>query len=393
MKIKLGFIILFCILAVSLTAQPARSDSIVRVGACRPLGWPWGVFVQSDFAYVATRSYLSIVDISAPPSPWVVINFDEGSGPLGVFVIDTLAYINDGGWFTIVNVSTPDSPSIVGSCFIPVVTEPKGVYVRDSNAYLAASDSGLQIVSVLNPSTPSIIGRHHTPGKTKDLFVNNLIAYLADLDSLQIIEVSDSTAPFRLGAVAMPNSCYDVFVIDTFAYVACQSNFGTDGTLQIVNVSDPTVPFIINSVTMNGDPLAVCVSGSYAYVAAADWWSSDKGPRQVGGLRPKYASYKRADVEGGLRVVNISDPLTPTLVASYDTPGDPRGVFAIDTLVFVADYDSLQILKHIVVGVKEKEIREIEVSDLGGLNVYPNPFNASTSICYQLTDFEFSTLK
>ena len=336
-------------------------DSIVRVGACRPLGWSWGVWVQGDYAYVATRSYLSVVDISNPSTPSVVSNFDDGSGPLGIFLVDSLVYVNDGGWFTVVNVSDPESLSVVGSCFVPVLTEPKGVSVVGTNAYVAASDSGLQIVDISDPSSPSIIGRHHTPARTKDLFVDGSLAYLADGDSLQIIDVSDPTTPFRVGAAAMPSNCYDVFIVDTFAYVACQSGFGF-GSLEVVNVSDPSSPQIVASVdNIVGDPLDVWVSGDYAYVAAADY----------------------SPVEGGVRVVDVSDPLSPSLVASYDTPGDPRGVFAVDDLVFVADYDSLQILRHIATGINESTVEQ-QPAVLRLRQNQPNPFTYFTTIRYEV---------
>jgi len=58
MKTKLSFLMLIFILAVTLAAQLARSDSIVRVGACVTPGITWGVYVQDSFAYVATRGGL-----------------------------------------------------------------------------------------------------------------------------------------------------------------------------------------------------------------------------------------------------------------------------------------------------------------------------------------------
>ncbi len=368
-------------------AEPASPDSIVRVGACATLGWTWGVFVQGDYAYVADRSYLTVVDVSLPSAPWVTGSLsDIDVHPIGVFVIDTVAYHNNGvnATFSTASVADPATPYKLGWCFrANPTTEPKGIHVLDTLTYLANADKGLFFIDTADPGLPTVIDSFNTPGTALDLFVKDTLSYIADQDSLQIVSVADPTSAFRAGAVGMPNYCYDVFVVDTFAYVACQSNFGTDGTVQIVNVSDPMAPLIVSSVAMNGDPLAVYVSGDYAYVAAADWWSSEKGPRRVGGLRPAWTARMPADVEGGLRIVDVLDPTSPVLVASYDTPGDPRDVFVRDTLVFIADYDSLQILRHVIVGIEETKGKPQDTSLWLEQN-QPNPFSEITIIRYTL---------
>ncbi|TET81151.1 T9SS type A sorting domain-containing protein [candidate division TA06 bacterium] len=233
----------------------------------------------------------------------------------------------------------------------------------DTLAYEALGSVGFWIVNVAAPAAPTVVDSFRTPGIAIDLFVRDTLCYVADYDSLQIISIARSGSLYRVGAVAVPSSCYDVFVVDTFAYVACQSSSGNDGSLQIVNVSDPSSPQIVASVdNIVGDPLDVWISGSYAYVAAADY----------------------SPVEGGVRVVDISDPLSPSLVASYDTPGDPRGVFAVGDLVFVADYDSLQILRHVAVGVEEKPAFGPRALRFRLAQNQPNPFSGFTVISYEL---------
>jgi len=53
MKIKLGFILFFCIFVVSISAQTAMADSIERVGACATPGTAWGVFIQGLYGFIA----------------------------------------------------------------------------------------------------------------------------------------------------------------------------------------------------------------------------------------------------------------------------------------------------------------------------------------------------
>jgi len=389
-EIRLSLILLFCIFAVTLSAQPARGDSIVRVGACATPGITWGVFVQDSFAYVADRNATTVVSISITSSPFVVSSLNVFSASaLGLFIEDTLCYNNFtaiGNRFSVLCVSHPDSLYVLGWCDVPGTggPDPTGIYTIDTISYLANGVYGLGIINVDEPSSPYTVSYFNTPGWALDLSVADTLVFIADYDSIVIVNVRDLLNPFRVAAVAMPNGCYGISVVDTLAFVACISNSGTNGSLQVVNVSNPSSPQIVASVdNLKGDPIDIWVSGNYAYVAAADYWNPPKRkPRQVGGLRPDWTFNRRADVEGGLRVVDIAEPLNPTLVASYDTPGDPRGVFAVDTLVFVADYDSLQILKHIVTGLEEQSneesSREIR------LQVYPNPFSYTTSVFYNL---------
>ena len=339
-------------------------DSIVRVGACATPGTAWGIFVQGDFAYVADRDRVTIVSAFDPTSPWVVSDLASSyTGSLGIQVHDTLAYLHAVNKHTVVSVADSSVPYRVGWCFIPNFSgiEPKGISVLGAISGMADGDRGLQIVHTAKPDSPEVIGAYDTPGIAVDLFLKDTLAYIADLDSLQIISIADSSNPYRVGACFMPNPCYDVFVVDTFAYVACQSGFGF-GSLEVVNVSDPSSPQIVASVdNIAGDPLDVWISGSYAYVAAADY----------------------PPIEGGVRVVDISQPLSPSLVASYDTPGDPRGVFAVGDLVFIADYDSLQILRHIATGINESTVEQ-QPAVLRLRQNQPNPFTDFTTIRYEL---------
>jgi len=96
----------------------------------------------------------------------------------------------------------------------------------------------------------------------------------------------------------------------------------------------------------------VYVSGSYAYVA---------------------------DEDDGLRIIDVSDPSSPSEVGFYDTGGSALGVYVSGSYAYVADEGGgLYILDvSYVTGIEEGNI---PMPNRLSLSVYPNPFNSAVSI-------------
>jgi hypothetical protein len=349
-------------------SEPVMQDSIVRVGACATPGVPWQVFVQDSFAYVADRSRITAVNVSDPANPWVVGSVNSGPpiAALGLCAQDSVVYCNLtalGGSFITISVADPESLYLLGECVVPTASgeDPTGVVTIDSMTFLANGDDGLTIIDVSDPSSPTIIDSFNTPGYALDLCIRDTLAFIADYDSLQVIGVADPTNPYRVGAVGTDYiECYGISVKGDYAYLG-RSN-GEFGRLEVVSITDPSSPQVVASVGFVGYAPDVCLSGDYAYLSAAD-----------------YVPF----AQGGVRVVYIADPLNPILVASYDTPGDPHGVFAVGDLIYVADYDSLQILRHISTGIEEDNSRRLAPT-LSLQQNHPNPFSRTTSISYVL---------
>jgi len=222
-----------------------------------------------------------------------------------VFVSGNYAYV--AGWnsgLQIIDVTDPSSPTVVGS----LCCGGFGISVLGNYAYLA-SFMGLKIIDITNPTAPVLVGDVTTPGQSSGVHVLGNYAYVADGGSgLQIIDVTDPTAPNLVGTYNTPGWAYDVYVSGNYAYVA-DKFMG----LQIIDISIPTTP---NRVGVHDTPEAaysVYILGNYAYVA---------------------------DGDSGLRIINVTNPTAPTLAWNYNTPGSARGVHAVWNYVYVADGNS-----------------------------------------------------
>lgn len=103
--------------------------------------------------------------------------------------------------------------------------------------------------------------------------------------------------------------------------VAVQGNYayiGVGPRLVILNVSDPAHPAVIGQTgVLPCIVRGVAVAGNYAYVAG-DY--------------------------GGLRIINVSNPATPSEVSFYNTAGAALDVAIVGSYAYVADRSGLRII-------------------------------------------------
>ncbi len=224
----------------------------------------------------------------------------------------------DGGF---VQPKMTQGPSWLNAQLNPIVSNyatpanARTVQVIGTTAYVACDTSGLQIIDISTPSSPTLIGASDTPGTAVGAYVVGTTAYIADYDQgLRIINITQPDRPTLIGVYNPGGKSYRVpQVIGTTAYV------GWDGGLRIINITNPSSPTLIGTYSLGGYyGRAVQVIGTTAYVAAD-------------GL--------------GLKIINVANPSSPTLIGTYDTPGTAVDVYVVGTIAYVADWGSgLQIV-------------------------------------------------
>jgi len=191
--------------------------------------------VDSTYLFVAGGIQgLGIVDASDVTDPALAAasyQYYDTYNARSVFVRDTIAYVADySGGLRLIDISdifvtTPvASASLVqtGSYEPGSSLYVRDVVVSDGYAYIAVSYTGVQIVDISNPSTPTLVATVSNAGAAAygiDKLGNYV--YLADgADGLRIINVSNPSSPFEERQLSTSGTATNVQVFENYAYVA-----------------------------------------------------------------------------------------------------------------------------------------------------------------------------
>ncbi len=95
-------------------------------------------------------------------------------------------------------------------------------------------------------------------------------------------------------------------------------------------------------------------------------------------------AYVCGGVDGGLKIIDVSDINEPDIVGSYDTPGEALDLVVYDNFIYVADRTNIGVYMHQIQNSVSDEDESL-ISDSFHLNsIYPNPFNPKVTINYKL---------
>lgn len=185
--------------------------------------------------------------------------------------------------------------------------------IRDSVAYVADGQGGLQVIDISDPTSPSIIGSSDQAGLAGDIAVENSFAYVADQtrrtdgdNGLRIFDVTDPANP-QLSSFLPVDSLFGISglaVQGGKVYAALDS-----GDFIVFNVSDPMNPQIEDLYFFGRGLKRVDVSGSLAIVAS---------------------------FETGLSIFDVSNPGNAVRRGYIFTPGETQDVVISGSMALVA---------------------------------------------------------
>ncbi len=241
----------------------------------------------------------------------------------------------------------------------------QSVVVSGDYAYVGAGKAGLVVLDIHKPAAPVRVGGIATTGQSQRLAVAGNYLYLVDgRDVLKIIDAHDPSTLQVVGTyTSTNNSLNDVTVVGNYAYVAYGFYLPPTGPLLVIDIRNPAAPKLaskVNPTTYNGRRVAV--SGHYAFecslspntLYAMDITNpfmpvSVPGGYSAGLMISNFALHGNyiylANAHGGLKIVDIRNPASLTLVGTYNTSSIVSGVAVSGNYAYIAeDTNGLQII-------------------------------------------------
>ena len=224
-----------------------------------------------------------------------------------------------GNSLTILDIHTnPAEPSIVGSVHdANSLFGAYGVAVSGNYAYVAAQGclggqpcpnpsvgNDLDVIEIAGPGAPKIVATLRNPaepsvfGHVTSVAVSGNYAYLTAFyqHRLTVVDISNPLSPKLVTSLDDPTHFTypaDVAISGNYAYVINQGSAGPLVAVDIGNPAEPKVAGSLSSPELSGG-YRVRLRGGMAYVAASE--------------------------RAGIAVADISNPLSPRLLASYVDP-------------------------------------------------------------------------
>ncbi len=285
--------------------------SLELVGSYDTPSIAFRIEVRGPIAYIADEySGLVIIDVSDPAHPEEIGNFDTDDA-FDVAVSGIIAYVLDiSGEIFLIDLSDLTNPDLIDSYDLGV--ESYSLEVAGNFLYVAGMD-GLTVFEVDETGTLDLIGNYPTAG-TFDLVISGNYAYTTNMDGLKIFDISDPANPDSVAGWSTPSpELIGLGISGNTLYVTTES-----GDFGAIDVTDPENINIGGADLLPDFGMFMDITGDYAYVA--------------------YYS--------GIAVVDLSDPLTPTVLYTKDIVGEISDVEVVGEYVYaVAGNDGLKIYR------------------------------------------------
>ena len=309
------------------------------------------VEVSGNFAYNIQYSSemrgLYILDITDKENPEEIGSLDPQGSVNDVIVVDNFAYIAKGrDGLSIVDIENIENPVEVGTYDTPGYAG--RISVDENVAYIADHDGGLQVINISNVENPEEVGSYDIqPGAAGIAIAEEYLFVINGIDRFWILDKSDPENLVEICQLRVPEASKfsRITVTDNFAYIVDY----IDG-LYIIDITDVENPELINFFETREDPFCVAIRNNLAFL----------GDRR------------------GIHIIDITDPENLEEVVYYDPLGSPRDIKIIENIAYICHYRSIDSYSNYKISVMDIEDPE-SMEEMGFYDVPVNAYQSFIS--------------
>lgn len=226
-----------------------------------------------------------------------------GGRPWDVVVKDSVAYVASAeGGIQIYDISNPAAPSFMGG--FPTSGSVEMIVVKGNYAFLTGdASSKIEVFDITNPETPKPAGSLVIASGTVGLERLGDLLFLAKNDKILTINIIDPTTPKFHKIMGIPEGgVRDIEISNNLLYIA----YG-EGKIRVIDITDPEAFVIKSDFTPGGIAVDISASGTALYAAIEST---------------------------GLKIFDMADPSTPVEKGSLEF-SDIRKINSIGEKLFV----------------------------------------------------------
>jgi hypothetical protein len=276
-----------------------------------------------------------------------------------VHIENNLCFIIDGQVLSILDVSSHELPILLGGVSIP--GDPQKIDIMSNYAFVAAGDSGMQVVDISNLAHPTIVGSFPSTYYVNDLIVEDSVCYLACNHMFKILNISNPISPTQISELFL-NSYFNSSLDKKGENIFYFADYGEFTFVEELNVADR-----LNPHQTDTGGTGYCIRDLLAYgnnlFAGSDCWNTLYSydisiPDSIIGyhyfsfpaptaLAAGYGFLFMALHQGAVSIIDYSNPDSCRQVGFYDTPGSSNDIAISGIYLYVSDSSSIQILKYL----------------------------------------------